>query len=203
MDDSYPHIVSPSSWTEVLDPAALFPEPRPLAVDIGCGKGRYIVAEAARRPHMNFLGIDRLLARLRKASRKAAAAGLTNVRFLRIEASYALEYLLPEHSVAEFTIFFPDPWPKRRHHRRRLLSTRVRDLLDRALQPGGAVHFATDHEDYFNDVTAGFRSDKRFQSIPARQPRAESLTTFETLFRSQGATINRASYARVADRDQE
>ena len=94
--------------TQQLRPGSIFPAPAPLHVDVGCGKGRFLVARAQACPRINFLGIDRQLVRLRKIDKKLRRAGMHNVRLLRLEADYALSYLLPPGSVNVMYILFPD-----------------------------------------------------------------------------------------------
>lgn len=190
-------IVTSFSVTDSLPVHELFPVRQPLEVDVGCGKGRFLLARAARFPDINFLGVDRLLKRIRKVDRKVARAGLRNVRLLSIEAAYAVEHLIPDQSVSAFYVFFPDPWPKRRHHRRRLFATPdFLSCLHSRLVPGGLIHLATDHEHYFLQIQALFRGDPRFEEIPAFQPTEEERTDFELLFLAQNATIGRGSFRR-------
>src|SRR6266550_2460619 len=110
-------IIEPGTLIERLDLEKIFGRIAPLHIDLGCGVGSFICALAERMPERNFLGIERLLGRIRSAARKAATVG--NVRLLRMENSYAVRYLLPAGSVETFYLLFPDPWPKRRHWRRR------------------------------------------------------------------------------------
>jgi tRNA (guanine-N7-)-methyltransferase len=187
-------IFTPKSWTHPLPLEQVFPSERPLEVDIGCGKGRYLVARAAAHPEINILGIDRLLVRLRKAGRKILRLNLANARLLRIEAAYAVEHLLPPGSVSVMTAWFPDPWPKRRHHRRRLFGPRFCDTLWRCLRTGGEIHVATDHLEYLETIRAGFASDPRFETIPARVTAPEERTEFEEMFREQGTPVGRAAW---------
>src|SRR5205814_6255495 len=109
----------------------IFGRRAPLHVDLGCGDGSFLCALAQRLPDKNFLGIERLLSRIRSTARKAAS--LDNVRLLQIESSYAVRYLLPAESVETFYLLFPDPWPKRRHHRRRIFSRYFLDSVAAAL----------------------------------------------------------------------
>src|ERR1700689_4801384 len=102
-----------TSIVERLDLAALFPRAQLLEVELGSGDGSFLVNYARLHPERNFLGVERLLGRLRKLDRKGRRAGLTNLRGLRIESAYFLEYLLPRESPATLHIYFPDPWPKR------------------------------------------------------------------------------------------
>jgi tRNA (guanine-N7-)-methyltransferase len=169
---------------------------RPLWVDVGCGKGRFLVATAERNPAMDFLGIDRQVGRLRYVERRILRAALTNVRLLRAEAAYTVQHLLPPHSVQVFSIFFPDPWPKRRHHRRRLFAPVFLDALHAATAPGGVIHIATDNADYFRAIAKLFQADRRFAAAPILEPDEAARTNFEIVFRLQSAPIHRAAYAR-------
>ena len=108
------------SLTDHLDLQKIFERNAPLHVDLGCGDGLFLCGLAQRMPDKNFLGIERLLNRVRTSARKVAR--LDNVRLLRMESSYAVRYLLPAESVERFYLLFPDPWPKRRHHRRRIVT---------------------------------------------------------------------------------
>jgi tRNA (guanine-N7-)-methyltransferase len=206
--DSHPPtaIITPASWTEVLPLNHVFPvdggeatpeaeqTPRPLAVDIGCGKGRFLLTMAARHPRTDFLGVERQLSRLRIVDRRIARAGLRNVRLLRVEAAYAIRYLLPPHSVETFTIFFPDPWPKRRHSQRRLFTAAFVTNLLRAMRAGGCVHLATDHTDYFQSMLKLFRENPACEEGPVFIPDESTRTDFEVLFLRLGSTIHRASF---------
>src|SRR5947207_8555065 len=113
------------SLTNRLDLEKIFGRRAPLHVDLGCGDGSFLCALAQRLPDKNFLGIERLSARIRSSARKAASLG--NVRLLQMESCYEVRYLLPAESVETFYLLFPDPWPKRRHHRRRIVTP---DFLD-------------------------------------------------------------------------
>ncbi|MBM4143783.1 MAG: tRNA (guanosine(46)-N7)-methyltransferase TrmB [Lentisphaerae bacterium] len=192
-------IVTPASWTQALDLAALYPAKQPLEVDVGCGKGRFLAARAAACPGRNFLGVDRQLARLRPADRKVVRAGLANVRLLRVEASYAVTHLLPPGTVSRFYIFFPDPWPKRRHSRRRLFNPGFRDALHKALAEGGEVHTATDHGPYAEVIRGLFQADPRFAPAPGFEPLTEEeRTEFEMIFVRQNAPIARQAYRKAS-----
>ncbi|MGH7936376.1 MAG: tRNA (guanine(46)-N(7))-methyltransferase TrmB, partial [Chthoniobacterales bacterium] len=127
----------PENYFAPLNLAQVFPRAAPLEVDLGCGDGTFLVALAAKFPERNFLGVERLLGRVRSACGKAARAKLPNVRVLRIESSYAVEYLLPPASVAVGHLLFPDPWPKKRHHRRRIVTAGFIAAIHRVLKPRG------------------------------------------------------------------
>lgn len=171
---------------EVLGPVSFadhFPDPaQPLVVDLGCGKGRFLRAQAAAHPDRNHLGVDRLLGRLRSIDRHARRAGLTNLRLLRFDALYTVLHLLPPASVSTYFIFFPDPWPKEKHHRHRLFQTPFMDAVARTLRPGGELHAATDHLPYFDAIARILRDDPRFHLIPAFLPSDDERTDFERRF---------------------
>jgi tRNA (guanine-N7-)-methyltransferase len=127
-----PSLIYPlASILERLEPAKLFPKPQPLEVELGSGDGSFLAQYAARHPERNFIGVERLLGRLRKLDRKGRRAGLTNLRGVRIESAYFLEYLLPSHAASVLHVYFPDPWPKRRHRRHPAASCNRR--INRAL----------------------------------------------------------------------
>src|SRR6201996_9154081 len=97
----------------------IFGNANPVELDLGAGDGGFAIAYAQQHPGINLLAVERLLGRVRKIEKRAARAGLTNVRVLRLEFGYTVKYLLPPDSVSVAHIMFPDPWPKRRHWDRR------------------------------------------------------------------------------------
>lgn len=187
-------ILRPASVTTPLPFAAIFDLSRPVELDLGCGKGRFLLARAAAYPETQYLGVDRLLRRIRKLERKIGRLGLGNVRLLRIEGAYALRHLLPRHAFRRIYLFFPDPWPKRRHHKRRLFNDDFRSLLWNALAPGGEVQIATDHLDYFAEMRAGLLADPRFEEIPAMVRSEAEWTDFELIFRRQGLPVGACGF---------
>jgi len=199
MTDKRPEsaIFRPKSWTSRLSLENMFSVSQPLDVEIGCGKGRFLTALARKNPGRNFLGVDRLLARLRKVDGKISREGLTNVRLLRIEAAYAVEFLLQEASVTTFYILFPDPWPKRRHHRRRLFEPVFMDSLHKTLVDGGCVYVTTDHLDYFERIHKLFTADSRFGEVPPFLPSEDERSEFETMFLRQNRPIGRCGFRKT------
>lgn len=187
--------VIPSDWVGPLTLESIFGrKPAALEVDLGSGKGRFLLARAARHPEFFYLGIDCLLLRILRVEREARRRQLANVRLMYVESCYAVSYLLPPRSVAAYYIFFPDPWPKRRHHRRRLFDEGFLNALDKTLIPGGAIHVTTDHMDYFESIRKTFMSDSRFESIPPFEPLEEERTDFELWYMSQHHPIGRCSF---------
>lgn len=179
---------------EPLDVNTLFLLRQPLHVELGSGDGSFLAQCAAGHPEWNFIGVERLLGRLRKIDRKGRRAGLRNLRGVRIEASYFLEYLLPEKSAAALHIYFPDPWPKRKHRKHRLVNERFPQLARAALVPGGAVYLRTDDADYFAQMKAVFESCPAFAPIPTPAPLAEVLTDFERGFLARGIQTLRSAW---------
>jgi tRNA (guanine-N7-)-methyltransferase len=189
-------IVELHSIVERLGLARLFPKPQPLEVELGCGDASFLVEYARRHPERNFIGVERLLGRIRKLDRKGRRAGLTNLRGVRIESSYFLEYLLPPHSASALHVYFPDPWPKKRHHKYRLINERFPEIARAALTPGGIIYLRTDNEDYFAQITEVFGASKKLQQVETPAELAELLTDFEREFQAQGIKTLRAAYQR-------
>ena len=177
-----------------LDLATLFPLPQPLEVELGCGDASFLVEYAGRQRASNFIGVERLLGRLQKLDRKGRRAGLNNLRGIRIESAYFLQYLLPPASVIALHIYFPDPWPKKKHRKYRLINEHFPEIARIALAPGGTVYLRTDDEDYFKQMTGVFGASQEFQPIETPPELAEGLTDFEQEFREQGFQTLRAAY---------
>jgi tRNA (guanine-N7-)-methyltransferase len=187
------------SIVERIDLAKLFPTQQPLEVELGSGDSSFLVEYARQNAGRNFLGVERLLGRIRKLDRKGRRAGLMNLRGVRIESAYFLEYLLPPHSAAALHIYFPDPWPKRKHRRNRLINERFPALARQALAPGGTVYLRTDDQDYSEQMLAVFAADPTFRSMETPAELSALLTDFEKDFQSRGIKTLRAAY-RVGDR---
>ena len=182
------------SIVERLDLAQLFPKPQLLEIELGCGDASFLVEYARRHSDRNFIGVERLLGRIRKLDRKGRRAGLTNLRGVRIESSYFLQYLLPPCSASALHIYFPDPWPKKKHHKYRLIDEHFPGITHTALAPGGVVYFRTDDEDYFAQITEVFNARRKFQEVETPVELAELLTDFEGEFRARGIRTLRAAY---------
>lgn len=183
-----------TSIVDRLDLAALFPRVQPLEVELGSGDGSFLVNYAKLHPERNFLGVERLLGRLRKLDRKGRRAGLTNLRGLRIESAYFLEYLLPRHSVTALHIYFPDPWPKRKHRKNRLINERFTELARQVLVPHGTVYLRTDDTDYFSQMTAVFGANTAYKQVETPEELSAVVTDFERNFHARGVSTLRAAY---------
>lgn len=180
-----------------LELAALFPQPQPLEVELGCGDASFLLNYAKAHPRRHFIGVERLLGRVNKIDRKGRRLGLTNLRGVRIESGYFLQYLLPPHSAEALHIYFPDPWPKLKHRRHRLVNERFPALAHQALVPGGTVFLRTDDVDYFGQMRRVFAADARFVEVATPSELLALKTDFEADFNAQGIPTQHAAY-RVA-----
>jgi len=179
-----------------LDPASLFSTAQPLEVELGSGDGSFLVNYAKHRPDRNFLGVERLLGRLRKLDRKGRRAGLTNLRGIRIESAYLVEYLLPPGSVAALHIYFPDPWPKRKHRKFRLINERFAVIAHQVLATGGVVYLRTDDQDYFTQMRSVFDASPLFRLVETDPELSGIITDFERGFQARGIATQRAAYTK-------
>jgi tRNA (guanine-N7-)-methyltransferase len=188
--------IVPASYFAPLDLEAIYGRNAPIEIDLGCGDGSFLVEIAEAHPETDFLGIERLVGRVGSARRKITERGLINARVLLVETSYAVERMLQANSVAQFYLMFPDPWPKRRHWRRRVVTEDFLASIHRALVPHGALRIATDQVDYFREIErlAGESTQFVLSSDP-EPPRARS--TFEKRF-SQ-SEIYRLRLRKVSD----
>lgn len=187
-----------SSVLEPPDLTGWFGREAPLEVDLGCGDGGFLLRYAPRHPEHNFLGVERLMGRIRKLDRKAPRLGLVNLRALRVDIPYLVRYLLPPASVAAAHIYFPDPWPKQKHRARRLIQPGFVADLARVLVPGGTVWLRTDDADYFAQMLAVWGAAAEFEATPPPPELLATLTDFEVEFRAQGRATLHAGYRKVA-----
>jgi len=179
----------PQSLTKPLNWDEVFPRRAPIEIDLGCGDGSFLMAMARANPEHNFLGIERLLGRVSKVCRKVAREDLKNTRVLRLEVAHAVSNFLPADSIAAFHLLFPDPWPKRRHHRRRAFTTEFLSCIHRALIGGGLFHIVTDHADYFHQIERVIAEADSF--LVSTGQHDFPLTTFEQKFLIRGISIQR------------
>lgn len=148
----------------VLDPGQVFGNNHPLILEIGFGDGQALEDMAARYPEKNFIGIEVHTPGVGSLLLRLQALQLKNVRLYQADAFQVLTHLIPDHSLSELLLFFPDPWPKKRHHKRRLVQSGFVDLIHRKLLTGGLFHFATDWEPYALHVQALFHARGDFSA---------------------------------------
>lgn len=144
-----PDSIGVDARAALLDPREWFPDPSlPFEIEVGSGKGTFLVQEAGNHPH-NFLGIEWAREYADYAADRVRRHGLTNVRVLHTDAGEFLHWRTPDAIASVIHLYFPDPWPKTRHHRRRMFQDRFLADARRILLPGGELRVVTDHEDYW------------------------------------------------------
>ena len=149
----YPSVLlKPDDIESRIDFVRIFGRTGPVHIEIGSGKGTFLLNQARARPGDNFLGIEWARKYYRYAVDRIGRWGLTNVRIIRTDAAVFLADFISDNSVDCFHIYFPDPWPKKRHHKRRFISPANLEHIIRCLKRGGQLKIATDHEDYFQVI---------------------------------------------------
>jgi tRNA (guanine-N7-)-methyltransferase len=178
-------------------------DPLPLVVELGFGRGEFLLDLATRNPERAFVGVEVSFKRTLKMARRLARLPLRNVRLLEGFAEEVVREAIPDTSVACFWINFPDPWPKARHARRRLLQPALATLLARRLVPGGALRVATDDPDYAAWIDAVLHAVPELENHHApepflRQEEGRMPTAYELEWRALGRPLHFFHYARAA-----
>jgi len=143
---------------------ALFGNQNPLALEIGCGTGHFIASLAKKNPHINYIAADIYNKGCYKTSNRIAEEGLSNVRVVRLEARYLLTRYLSKESLSAVYINCPDPWPKKRHRRRRLVNRAFLQMLLHYLTPNGDLFFSSDFRDYSEDVAQALSTLQHYRN---------------------------------------
>jgi tRNA (guanine-N7-)-methyltransferase len=176
-------------------------KPEPLVVEIGFGRGEFLLDLAACEPDVAFLGVDYSHKRVFKLARRLAVSQLSNVRVLEARAE-DLVVELGAKSVRTFWVNFPDPWPKLRHHRRRLLQAPLVAELAQRLVPDGLLEVATDHEGYAKQIDAVLAAEplleNALESAFLRDVPGRRTTAYEAAWRAEGRALHFWTYRRVA-----
>jgi tRNA (guanine-N7-)-methyltransferase len=186
-------LTPPVSWLEV------FGDDHPVELEIGSGKGLFLANAASANPGRNFFGIELARKYARRAAERLARRELTNVRVLPGDARIFLSRYVPPSSLSAVHVYFPDPWWKTRHRKRRVFAEPLVIDLERTLLPGGDLWVATDVEEYYGVIRALMATHPRFQIQPEPVPRTpehdlDYLTSFERKYRIEGRPIYRAHY---------
>lgn len=179
-----------------LDPTAAFGRAAPLAVEIGSGAGENAVALAEARPELNILAFEVFLPAVASTLSRIARAGVTNVRIIPRDGAAALRTLLAEVEISELWTFFPDPWHKGRHHKRRLVNPEFADLVAQRLGPDGDWYLATDWADYAEHMHEVLDDHPRFAQQPAERMPHRPLTKYESRGIEAGRAIHDLHYRR-------
>ncbi len=171
-----------------LDFDELFGNRQPVIVEIGSGKGRFLIASATEQPGVNFIGIEKSLHYHRVIRDRVTKRGLRNVRLINHDAFPVLQKMFADDSVSEVHIYFPDPWPRRREQKRRVIRSEVLTEIRRVLVEGGFGIYVTDHREYFEKaaplIAQFFRAETRIPG-PEDPPR----TNYEAKYRAEGRQI--------------
>jgi tRNA (guanine-N7-)-methyltransferase len=190
-------LFDPHKVEGIVDFTEVFGNDNPLHIEIGSGKGTFLVSQAKAFPDINFIGIEWASRYYRHAVDRIYRHGLTNVRMMRDEAADFIAEHLADESVDWYHIYFPDPWPKKRHNKRRLVCDENVAQMIRTLKSGGVINIATDHDDYFEQMQQVLLDPEKTQieQIPYTKPvgaREGEMagTNFERKYLVEGRTTN-------------
>ncbi|MEO5702113.1 MAG: tRNA (guanosine(46)-N7)-methyltransferase TrmB [Casimicrobiaceae bacterium] len=167
----------------LVDLATVFGRRGPVVLEIGCGMGETTAAIAAAHPDVNFLGVEVHGPGVGSLFRQAQARDLANLRVIQHDAVEVVAQMIPAASLAGVHVFFPDPWPKKRHHKRRLLKPPFVHALANRLQEEGLLHVATDWEDYADEILTTLTAEPLLANTApgfATRPEGRPRTKFET-----------------------
>jgi tRNA (guanine-N7-)-methyltransferase len=200
--DASPLRLDPERALEGLVWSEVFGRSGPVEVEVGIGKGRFLLAAAAARPDVLHFGIEWANEFLRFAEDRSIKRGLENIRFARVDAKELVARAIPPASVRAYYVFYPDPWPKKRHQKRRFINPGTLGDLARTLEPGGWLHVATDHDDYWSVIEPLVNLHPAFDRQPVfggpefpADP-SQPLTNFEAKYVVEGRNRHRGSWRR-------
>ncbi len=192
-----------SQFEASLSWPAVFGNHNPVVCEIGSGKGRFLISSAAANPALNYLGIERAVKYHRLIRERVERRGLDNVRLLNSDAAHFVRAYVPPLSVQDYYILFPDPWPKKRHRKRRLVTEGFLEALLPTLAAGGGLHYKTDFEDYFEQMLTVSRARPELAELQCRTISAALVdpeaadTSFERKYLMQGRSIYAADFQKT------
>jgi tRNA (guanine-N7-)-methyltransferase len=199
LEELAPYLLEIPQPPVLFDWPTVFGNANPVELEVGFGKGLFLLNAAQSSPDVNFLGIEIVRKYQLFAATRIAIRGLRNVRLAWGDARLFLRDSVPAASLQAIHVYFPDPWWKTRHHKRRVFTPEFGLLCERTLRPGGRLHIATDVGDYFQVMTDLLAQHTRLLQLPQVVPGTPAhdldyLTNFERKFRKQGKPIYRARY---------
>lgn len=195
---SRPSLIQPiTDAIERLDVAGYFGEAQAIELELGCGDGSFLAKYAVANRDRNFVGVERLKGRLKKIDREGRKAHLGNLALLKIEAAYLLKYLLPPDCFEVLHVYFPDPWPKAKHAKNRLINPDFPAQAARVLKQCGMVYLRTDDLDYFAQMEEVFEGTPLFVREETPAALQAYTTDFELEFNAQGIPTNYAAWRRA------
>jgi tRNA (guanine-N7-)-methyltransferase len=185
-----------------LDWRSVFGNDRPVEIEVGFGKGLFLLAAGQARPDVNFLGIEVLRKYQLFTATRLVKRGLANVRLACADARLFLRDHVAAGSVQAVHVYFPDPWWKSRHRKRRVFTPEFAEQCERVLGPGGRLYVATDVEEYYREMLALLASRPVLRQLPPPEPRQpehdfDYLTNFERKYRKEGRPIYRVTCERA------
>lgn len=197
-----PYLLAVPDPPVALDLGAVFGNTRPVEMEIGFGKGLFLLNAATARPDVNFLGVEIERKYQLFTANRVAKRGLANVRLVAADARAFLRDCIAADAVQAMHVYFPDPWWKTRHHKRRLWTPEFAAQCARVLRPGGRLHVATDVEDYFQIIGALIANQEPLRPLPppdATEPEhdLDFLTNFERKSRKADKPIYRSLHEKT------
>jgi tRNA (guanine-N7-)-methyltransferase len=202
LEELAPYLLAAPEPPAPIDWAALFGDDHPVELEVGFGKGLFLLNAALAHPDVNFVGVEIERKYQLFTATRLAKRGLRNVRLARADAREFLRDRVATGSLRAVHVYFPDPWWKKRHHKRRVFTPEFAAQCQRVLSPGGCLHVATDVEDYFALMRealaplAGLRElPPPAAAEPGREP--DPGTNFERKARERGRPVHRALYERA------
>jgi tRNA (guanine-N7-)-methyltransferase len=200
-----PYLIEPPADPAPLDWPAVFGNDLPVEAEIGFGKGLFLLTASQQSPDVNFLGVEIERKYTLFTATRIAKRGLTNVRLACADAKRFLQQHVADGSLKAVHVYFPDPWWKNRHRKRRLFTEEFVAQCARVLRPGGRLLVATDVEEYFGIMKGLLAEQPRLRALPPPEPKDPAhdfdyLTNFERKYRKEGRPIYRAAYEKLAFR---
>ncbi|HYO46986.1 MAG TPA: tRNA (guanosine(46)-N7)-methyltransferase TrmB [Gemmatimonadota bacterium] len=195
----------PSEWDPMLplrglprplDWSVVFGSAGPVEIEIGSGKGSFLVESAKARPGHRFLSIEWALPYAEHLRDRVRRRGFENVRIARADAARFLGEHVPPGSVRVLHVYFPDPWPKKRHHKRRLMQPGFVAAAAEALEQGGELRFVSDHAEYFEEAREVLSAEPALEEAPVLEEEMTDLTNYERKYRAEGRPIHRTRFVK-------
>jgi len=196
------HLVTLDERQRPLNCQALFGRRNPLEIEVGSGKGLFLTQAAMKTTDHNFLGIEIAARYAKYSAARVARAGLANARMIYGNAERIFAEILPDGCATAVHIYFPDPWWKKRHHKRRVMNDLFLRQVERVLQAGGSLHFWTDVEEYFVAAMERIRTATTLSgpiSVPEREAQhdLDFQTHFERRTRLHGEAVFRSEFRKA------
>lgn len=201
------HLIEPAAESSravdtshaVLDWFAIFGNDHPVELEIGSGKGLFLVNAARANPGRNFFGVEISRKYARLAADRLARSGIANARVWAGDIRPVITHRIPGGSLRAVHVYFPDPWWKKRHKKRRVFNEALVAQIERVLQQGGELHIASDVEEYFGVIRSLVEASPCFSELPVPEVKdaeheQDYLTNFERKYRIEGRPIYRAIY---------